>query len=261
MQDGVNLRSMNHLIRQLFSVGMSDVALVGGKAAALGELLKIRMPVPPGFVITTQAYADREMTEVLREQILTAFDALGSERVAVRSSASCEDGKVMSWAGELETYLNVDRTQVIDRILDCWDSLQSDRAKAYRHEHELNETVINVAVIVQMMIPAEVAGVLFTAHPVTGNRQQVVIEAAAGLGEAVVSGEVIPDTYEINKETREVVADFDEEALLNPDALMILMDLSEAIETHFGFPCDIEWAMIRGVIFILQSRPITTLYG
>lgn len=251
---------MSTFIRQLSEVGAEDVASVGGKGASLGELMKMGMPVPQGFVLCAEAYEQGELTDEMRAEVLGAFDQLGADRVAVRSSATCEDGKVASWAGELETYLNIDREQLIDRVLACWSSLASPRAQAYREEQGLNEARIAVAVVIQQMVPAEAAGVIFTTHPITGNQNQIVIEAAPGLGDAVVGGEVIPDTYVVEKETGEVVYDSDE-ALLKVDEIATLLEFACAIEEHFGFPCDIEWAMAHGEMFILQSRPITTLYG
>lgn len=234
--------------------------IVGGKGASLGELMKMGMPVPQGFVLTASAYEQVELTDEMRAEIFEAFDQLGSLLVAVRSSATCEDGKAMSWAGELETFLNVDREHLIDRVLACWSSLESARAKAYREEQGLNDARIAVAVVIQQMVPADVAGVAFTAHPVTGDNGQVVIEAAPGLGDAVVGGEVIPDAYVVEKDSGEILYDVDE-ALLSVQEIARLVKLCRSIEEHFGFPCDIEWAMAKGEFFILQSRPITTLYG
>ncbi|MFA6429066.1 MAG: PEP/pyruvate-binding domain-containing protein [Patescibacteria group bacterium] len=232
--------------------------LVGGKAAALGTLIKIGMPVPPGFVIHANGTAT---SSTWREEVLAAFERLGAEHVAVRSSATCEDGKAMSWAGELETFLNVPRELLLDRIQACVDSLDSPRAKTYRALHDLDQSAIGVAVVVQAMIPAEQAGVVFTMHPVTGNREHVVVEAGPGLGEAVVGGEIIPDTYVLEKGTARIVDGPEGIPLLTGVELAQLLELCQRIENHFAFPCDIEWAKVGEQFFILQARPITTTYG
>ena len=147
----------------------------------------------------------------IRKEILMAYDSLANETriksnklripfyVAVRSSATAEDSKVASWAGELESYLGVDRKQVIKMVLKCWSSLFTPRAIFYRIEKKLHSKQVSVAVVVQKMIESEVAGVIFTTHPVARDPNQMVIEASWGLGESVVSGKVTPNIYVIDK--------------------------------------------------------------
>lgn len=222
-----------------------EAAAVGGKAAALGALERAGFRVPDGFVIAADA-------AVGGEEIVAAFRALGVPFVAVRSSAAAEDGKSAAWAGQFETYLNVDETRLMECVERCRASGSSRRATEYAAHAtkvagnpriEFPGTLVpsRIAVIVQAMVPAEVAGVAFSVDPVTGERA-VVIEAVRGLGDDLVSGRVAPDPDALSSaRTEEVVA------------------LVRAIESHFGYPVDVEWAFADGVLYVLQARPITTL--
>lgn len=269
----------------LESLSSSDVLLVGGKGASLGALMRIGIPVPPGFVITADAYnsAISFVSSELEKEILAAFDALNCECVAVRSSATAEDGATSSWAGELETFLNTTRENLIENVQRCWASLESDRAKAYRTAKGLDGTKISVAVVVQKMVQSEVAGIAFTVHPVTKDYDQMIIEACWGLGEFIVGGVVTPDSYIVSKATNAVIETYTSEQetmlirgehgnvtvdvptsqcgaqKLNVAQIEALSSLCITIEKYYGFPCDIEWAMQDGEFSILQSRPITTL--
>ena len=227
----------NHL--KFFShISKSDVAIAGGKGASLGEMSKAKIPVPPGFVVLAGAFDrfleetdlnaeikarlkevnpedtnsvdkasnvirdtihDHEMPKDLAEEILKAFDELRAEHVAVRSSATAEDSAVASWAGELETYLNTTRENVVERVKNCWSSLFTPRAIFYRHEKKLIDHYVSVAVVIQKMIQSEISGVAFTVHPVTEDHDQMIIEAGYGLGEAIVSGQITPDSYVVLK--------------------------------------------------------------
>ena len=306
------------LILPLHELGRRDLAVAGGKGANLGELVRAGFPVPAGFVVTTAAYdrfvADNRLGETIaralreerssgaairdafagapippevRRDILAAYHRLGQGPVAVRSSATAEDLPQAAFAGQQDTFLNVVGTEaLLDAVRRCWASLWSERAIAYRARQGLDQQTVKLAVVVQRMVPAEVAGVLFTANPVTGARDEIVVDASPGLGEAVVAGLVTPDHYvlrtgrwgwrivERRPGRREVVVQPraaggtehvapDTTAaprLAMPDrALHRLARLGTAIERHFGGPQDVEWAWAGGKLFIVQARPITAL--
>lgn len=265
----------------LSGVGLKDTELVGGKAASLGEMLKTGINVPPGFVIVAKAQTSG-MTPKLEKEILKAFDELGAERVAVRSSAVAEDSSAASWAGQLETYLNVTKDGLIKSVKKCWASIMSDHAQAYGNHHKVGRDEQAVAVIVQAMVDSDVSGVAFTANPVTNDRNEVVIESVYGLGEMIVQGAVTPENFVINKKSRKVIAHSSsrqrimlaykngknlkievpasklKESTLTDKQIKELSLLAQKIESHYGHPQDIEWAISRGKLYIVQSRPITT---
>ncbi|GAA3870916.1 PEP/pyruvate-binding domain-containing protein [Tessaracoccus defluvii] len=299
----------------LEAFGSADLAVVGGKAANLGELLRAGLPVPPGFVVTTDAYAAAaersglaelladpavrpadlraaiEAVDVpsdLRDAIAAAYAGLGSGvPVAVRSSATAEDLPGAAFAGQQDTYLNViGPDAVVDAVRRCWASLWTDRAVSYRSDRSVDQAEVRIAVVVQAMVASETAGVMFTADPVSGTRDRVVVDAGAGLGEAVVSGLVTPDHYALDRDGRlldwtpgrgEVVvlaeagggvrheagdaarAATSGEPLLDRAALAALARLAGTIADHFGRPQDIEWAIAAGRVWILQARPMTAL--
>jgi len=219
----------------------------------------------------------------LKEEITAGFKKLKTTLVAVRSSATAEDSKTASWAGELETYLNTDEKNLISNVKKCWSSLFTPRAIFYRHEKKLLKSKVSVAVVVQKMIQSDVSGICFTVHPVTQDKNQLIIEAGFGLGEAIVSGQITPDSYVLDKRgwsimdiniskqetkiekikglTKTVqVPKVDQEKQKLPGKKIIqLAKLCGQIEKHYGFPCDIEWAMEKDKLYITQSRPITTL--
>jgi rifampicin phosphotransferase len=307
-------------------IGKEDIALVGGKGANLGELRRAGLPVPPGFVVTTEAYDAFVEAGGLTDEILglasqprvddpaafeaaaekihalfaraatpddvaaevrAAYDRLANaegEAVAVRSSATAEDLPGASFAGQQETYLNVRGERALMGALKaCWASLWTARAMAYRGRQSIAPASVSLAVVVQQMVPAEAAGTLFTADPVGGRRDRSVINAAWGLGEAVVGGEVAPDTLVVDKGSRRIIsretADKElmtiyteegtgqrsvpearrREAVLDDEAVAVLARYGARIEDHYGVPQDIEWALAGGKFFILQSRPITNL--
>jgi len=269
----------------LDEVGSSDVSVAGGKAAQLGELISFGMSVPAGFVLSTAAYDEfsgGDTTIEFEEEVLSAFDGLGAESVAVRSSATVEDSAEASWAGELETYLNVRRCGLLDAVEKCWSSIEAPRAQAYKKEKNISKK-ISVAVVVQEMVDAEVAGVCFTVHPVTKNRNQLIIEACFGLGEAVVAGLITPDNYVVDKNTMKVVethvntqnkkivyADKGTKEVgltweegsrrkLPDEKIVEIAGQCKKIEDHYSFPQDVEWAIKDEKIHILQTRPVTTL--
>jgi pyruvate,water dikinase len=291
-----------------------DLPGFGGKAANLGELIAIGMPVPSGFAISTGAYeavivssdlepllreaaatgdgadardafAVAEIPEKVTTSILAAYRAMGSGSVAVRSSATAEDLPGAAFAGQQDTVLGIrDEAALLKAVRQCWGSLWSDRAISYRQQRGFAGEAVALAVVVQRMVAADAAGVMFTANPVTGARNQTVIDASTGLGEAIVSGLVTPDHIVLQRgrfgwrvieqqrgdrsveirESRaggiEHVSGADSTVPAVPlDVLKNLARLGEQIAAHFGAPQDIEWAWANGDTFILQSRPITAL--
>ncbi|MFH1790337.1 MAG: PEP/pyruvate-binding domain-containing protein [bacterium] len=301
----------------------NDVSTYGGKGASLGELTNANISVPPGFVILAGVFDQFIMQTNLKEEIKArlnevniedvnsidkasnvlrdaihdtsipdeiiksikqAFLELDSEYVAVRSSATVEDGQVASWAGELETYLNTTEENLIDNVKKCWSSLFTPRAIFYRHEKNLIDHDVLVAVVVQKMIQSDVSGITFTVHPVTEDKDQMIIEAGFGLGEAIVSGQITPDNYIVDKTDMSIIdinINAQNKKLIKTDThsnkwidlpddeakkqkltgkqIIEVARVCKRIEEHYGFPCDIEWAVEKGNIYITQSRPITTL--
>jgi pyruvate,water dikinase len=307
----------------LDDVRADDVGTVGGKGASLGELTDAGLPVPPGFVVSADAYrsfiegtgideqlfeavaVDAEdskalaaaesraselvmetpMPEETRAVILSAYDDLdgGEASVAVRSSATAEDLPDASFAGQQETFLNVTGGDLLDRVKRCWASLFTQRAIYYRNEQGFEHRKVDIAVVVQRMVDADKSGVMFTSHPSTG-APEIIIEAAWGLGEAVVSGSVSPDNYvvdratgqveDVNVATKKVLMERDSEtgetverevpedkrdAQVLDDEISRLVELGELVEDHYGVPQDVEWAVADGEVYVLQSRPITTI--
>jgi rifampicin phosphotransferase len=273
------------IVRPLAGVRASDLEIVGGKAANLGELIASNFPVPDGFVLTTDAYrlaadsagadprrsedsADRlrsaDLPPVVATAVLEAYQVIGGGRVAVRSSATAEDLPGASFAGQQDTYLGVEGDeQLLDAIRRCWASLWNERAVAYRRNHGIDDEDIGLAVVVQRMVDAEAAGVLFTADPITGRRGRAVVDAASGLGDAVVSGSVDPDHYATDAETGAI----DERVIrgiapvLSEGQILEVAAIGRQIEQALGSPQDIEFAFdVDGKLWILQARPITTLF-
>ncbi len=279
------------LVLDLAEVSTDRLPEVGGKAANLGELMRSGFDVPEGFCVTTAAYrriirgtavedgagtdADAARAAILaatmptdvRDAIRDAHRRMGSgsEPVAVRSSATAEDLPGASFAGQQDTYLDVTGVDhVLDAVQRCWASLWTDRAVAYRAAQGIQGSGIALAVVVQRMVDARSAGVLFTADPVTGRRRQAVIDAAPGLGDAVVSGSVDPDHFVVDTATGAVTerrrggtAEF----CLTDRQVRELAALGDRVERSFGRPQDIEWAFDpTGHLWLVQSRPITTLF-
>jgi pyruvate,water dikinase len=269
----------------LVEVDRSSVSLVGGKGANLGDLARANFPVPDGFILTTHAYAlaanatqvdprepaeaaERLRTSPVPDAIAAAarmaYVGLGGGRVAVRSSATAEDLPGASFAGQQDSYLDVVGDDgLLDAIRRCWASLWNERAVAYRRANGVDESGVSLAVVVQCMVEASAAGVLFTADPVTGRRRSATIDAIAGLGDQLVAGAVDPDHYAVATATGEVVqrAPVGKEAVLSDGELQALAELGDRVERHFGAPQDIEFALDRDRrLWLVQSRPITTLY-
>jgi len=259
-----------------------QVALAGGKGASLATMTAEDLPVPPGFVIASTAFEAVVDTDALRELMrggdLDAARAMvGAAEppkepigrhyaeltglVAVRSSACAEDSEAASYAGQQETYLNTDGlADVLANVVRCWLSFFTERAVFYRGEKGSLDDVA-MAVVVQQMVDSQRSGVLFTVDPVHGRRDRMVVEAARGLGEAVVSGEVTPDNYTLGrdgvvKKSRVVGA----ERVLSDADCAALAGLGRRLADLHGGPQDIEWAFdADGRLFLLQSRPITTI--
>ena len=315
------------LILPFTAIDREALAVAGGKAANLGELIRAGFPVPAGFCVTTAAYdlvaADAELGPTLASlagtqpedtarlaelatearacvsdasvpdslglAIAEAYEELGDGApvpVAVRSSATAEDLPQASFAGQQDTYLNVVGVEsVLDAVRRCWASLWTDRAVSYRATNGIDPQSVRLAVAVQRMVDASVAGVLFTANPVTGKRRQAVIDANPGLGEAVVSGMVNPDHFVVNSSTEEIVerrlgdkrvaimagsgsgteridlASGEDRASLSDDQVLALAKLGARVEEHFRVPQDTEWAIDGdGGIWLLQARSVTTLF-
>ena len=312
------------LVLSFGDVDRAALPIVGGKAANLGELTRAGLPVPAGFCVTTAAYElaaeGAELRQILNdlagtppedtarlvelaaaardallaapvpqdliEAIAEAYRELGDgEPVAVRSSATAEDLPTASFAGQHDTYLNVVGTEsLVDAVCRCWASLWTDRAVSYRALNGIDQRGVRLAVAVQRMVEATVAGILFTANPLTGRRRQAVIDASPGLGEAVVSGVVNPDHFVVNTSTGEILernhGDKRVEIQATPDGgtrrvelaengeasltdgqIQALAKLGARVETHYGEPQDTEWAInAGGKIWLLQARPITTLF-
>lgn len=311
------------LIRNFKELNKNDAPIAGGKGASLGEMTQAGIPVPPGFVILSSAFdqfikdADLvqeidavldkvnhkeihtvenaseqiqglikgvTMPESIAEEIKRQFKNLDTEYVAVRSSATAEDGQEHAWAGQLDSFLNTTEKDLLEKVQHCWASLFTPRAIFYRFEKSLYTTQISVAVVVQKMVNSEVSGIAFSVHPVTEDRNQLIIEAGFGLGEAVVSGQITPDNYVVEKEPRRIIdinvntqaralyrvrgggnewRDISEpqasSQVLNEKQILELSNIIIGIENHYSFPCDIEWAYENGNFYVVQSRPITTL--
>jgi pyruvate,water dikinase len=261
-----------------------DGRLAGGKGASLAVMCAQGLPVPPGFVIPANVLAasldgERLLALALEQRyaeaqalvhqarppcaaIVAAYERLcgALSPVAVRSSACAEDSEAASYAGQQETYLNVSGAEAVcQRVVDCWASFFSERALFYRaRKGSLRD--LGMAVVVQKMLAPQKSGVLFTVDPVNRRRDRMIVEAVFGLGEQVVSGEVTPDHYVIdhagNVRREQIVG---AERVLAAQELRQLAELGSLLTQIFGRPQDIEWAIEDGRLYLLQSRPITTL--
>lgn len=295
----------------------------GGKGQSLAKMAGAGLPVPGGFFVTTQAYrrfvsenniqerilktlegvtpvdtdaleqasknihvlfSDGQIPDELASAVSSAYSALDNTPVAVRSSATAEDLPGASFAGQQETYLNIRGTQaVLDAVKKCWASLWTARAIAYRLINNIDQNTVALAVVVQKLIPADAAGILFTVNPINGKRSELVINAAWGLGEAVVSGAVTPDTIILDKATGKIVRrEIAEKQIMTvrtdggvveqpvPESQKSKPALTDAqteelaglgikIEKFYNTPMDVEWVLAGGKIAIVQARPITAL--
>jgi pyruvate,water dikinase len=261
-----------------------DGEAVGGKGLSLGLLAQAGLPVPDGFCVTSAVHrrlrgqSPRDHPDLVG-QIGEAYRRLGAGLVAVRSSATDEDGAITSFAGQQETILGVQGEEaIVEAIGRCWASLDSERATAYRQRQGLGADGLATAVVVQRLVPAEAAGVLFTRDPLDPQGQRMLVEASWGLGESVVSGRVMPDRFHLDRVTGQVqerhVAskaeqmtaagvqpvppELRDQPCLNETQLAELADLGRRVEAYYGEPRDVEWAWQAGRFWLLQARPITT---
>jgi pyruvate,water dikinase len=314
----------NSLLITLKAIDDSDKDHLGAKAFCLARMARIRLRVPPGFCLTAEAYKqhlrshrllptlnsnlDRlknatgqtkqkilsdirraiiapPVADRLAEQIEAHLRLLGTDPVAVRSSATAEDLPGHSFAGLHDTFLGINNLEdCLQAIKKCWASLWTQRAYEYREKNGFDHLTVGMAVIVQRLVPADASGVIFTADPATGQRERIVIEACFGLGDPLVSGRVAPDRFVVDKRKLKVVSKtisekklevvLDERGSVKEQALTAecalapsirtsvvrkLARLAKCIEAEFGCPQDIEWALCGKKIHLLQSRPITTL--
>ena len=309
-------------------VTKKDIPLVGGKGANLGEMAHLRIPVPPGFIVTANAYYDflrtskitdkirnllkpldynnskqlQQIAGEIKQVILNAtmppelateiqqnYLKMGGGLVAVRSSATAEDLPEASFAGQQSSFLNVNgEKEVITAVQECWASLFNPRAIFYRHQHGFDHFKVGIAVPIQRMVQSETSGVMFTIEPMTSDRSKIVIEAVYGLGEAIVSGQVETDMYIVDKEGLRIsdkkigkqdwelirnLAGGDNDAnirvplqpsrqtqqKLADDDIITLAKIGKHLEDSYQFPQDIEWAQQDKEIFIVQTRPVTTI--
>ncbi|MCC7119523.1 MAG: hypothetical protein IT310_13445 [Anaerolineales bacterium] len=300
-------------------IDLGDISLVGGKGANLGKMARAGLPVPHGFCVTTDAYKQfihemdlwvemerllatlpaREAGEKIRQRmesasmpesisksIQEAYAKLngGLAPVAVRSSATAEDLADASFAGQQESYLGIRGNEKLTlHVQRCWASLWTERAIAYRERNQFPHQQVSLSVVVQKMVAADVAGVLFTVNPITNQKDEMLVNAAYGLGESVVSGRVTPDTFKIARKRFRVLeqtcgtkatridmtsgstaeietASAERERLSLDDAdLRRLSALGEQVEKYYGAPQDIEWALANDQLYLLQTRPVTSL--
>jgi pyruvate,water dikinase len=316
---------MGCYVMELQEIDQTQVAVVGGKGALLGELSQIEgVCVPAGFCVTTDAFQriraqapsidnrldrlsrlkpdDREAIRALSAEIRRALGGiaipedlasaitrplvrLGEQGAyAVRSSATAEDLPAASFAGQHDTYLNVaGPAATLEHVIRCWGSLFTERAVTYRMRNGVDHRKVQMAVVVQQMVFAQAAGILFTADPVTGIRKVTCVEASFGLGEALVSGLVNPDIYKVQDgdivakavaakqvaihassssgiQQAAIEPDRQQQPALTDAQVVKLAQLGRRIEAHFGSPQDIEWCLVDDGFQIVQSRPITTLF-
>ena len=301
--------SMKYVMK-FSEIRKEDIPAAGGKGANLGELYNAGFPVPNGFCITSHAFDDYmkrngfdspasgnsftseeiakgQLWKELEDEIAEYYHALGPDsKVAVRSSATAEDLPEASFAGQQETYLNIQGlNQLYISVKKCFASLFSTRAAAYRKQTNFDTIKISLSVVVQCMVNSEISGVLFTVDPVSKNKSRMMLNASWGLGESIVSGKVTPDIYLYDRDHRQIVekrlgdkkllvcysADGTEEketssqlrsefSLTEKQAIEIF-ELGKKTEQHFHCPQDLEWAISENRLYLLQARPITTLNG
>ncbi|NTW22603.1 hypothetical protein HGA34_03620 [Candidatus Falkowbacteria bacterium] len=297
--------------------------IAGGKGASLGEMINSGIPVPDGFVVMTLSFdlfikknnIESEISSILasvnikdsqtieeaswkirklimscsipkeiEKEILSRFKALKAPYVAVRSSATAEDGASAAWAGQLESYLNTNDKTLLLNVKKCWASLFTPRAIFYRIEQKFENKKVAVAVVVQKMVNSECSGIAFSIHPVLNDSRQIAIDAGYGLGESIVGGLVTPNSYCVAKDTFCILdkIHYEQEKklvrssqggnvwkktskkerslfVLSDEKIITLAKIVARIEKHYGFACDIEWAYEKGKFYIVQSRPVTTV--
>ena len=276
-------------IHWLGDAACHEQSLVGGKAANLSRFASAHT-VPPGFAIPALSPRMTSLSSELTAAISDAYHALAERRgspevpVAVRSSALDEDGASASFAGQHDTYLNVRGCNtLLDAVLRCAQSAASPEAVAYRAQHGLSNDDVRIAVLVQELVLADVAAVAFSCNPISGDRDEIMINASWGLGESIVAGMVTPDTFVVSKHgpsliwseiaTKErmtvltpagtqdshVPADLRDQPSIDERQVLEIARLACALEATSGHPVDVECAIAQDVLHLLQCRPITTL--
>ncbi len=309
-------------------ISKDNISIAGGKGANLGEMTAAGIPVPPGFIVTANAYfdflekanlsdsiaqlleqldsndnkelnriafevkkliLDSTVPEKLAKQIKHAYNKLGRGLVAVRSSATAEDLPEASFAGQQSTFLNIEGgDEVVNAVLKCWASLFEPRAIYYREQQGFDHFKLGIAVPVQRMVQSKSSGVIFTIEPITSDPDKIILEAIYGLGEGLVSGEIKPDLYFVDKASLSIISkrishqekqlvinkDKDREGenfwqtvkpskqehqKISDEDIIKLACIARNIAKHYNSPQDIEWAKEDGDIFIVQTRPVTTV--
>lgn len=310
-------------------LGIEDVEIVGGKGGNLGEMYNLGIPIPNGFVVTSNAYfqfieennlkksikdilkitdvdqpdqlaaASKKIRAIIHKaplnpnlaieimkayKKLSGFGGLKSLPVAVRTSATAEDSADASFAGQGDTFLNViGETNVLNRVRDCWSSLFTSRSIFYQVKKHYDHFKIGVAVPVQKLINSEISGIMFTANPVTNAKNEIIVETIWGLGEYIVQGKITPDQYIVDKNEWKLISEnhvFQDIQLIrgqdetkeapvpktkrnkkkiNAAMALKIAKIGQKLHNHYGRPQDIEFAIDRGKLYIVQTRPITTL--
>jgi pyruvate,water dikinase len=266
-----------------------DATLVGGKAANLSRLARMYHRVPDGFSLPVTVMDEAHPHDLQNEISAAISDLMACHRLddfiaAVRSSAVDEDGAAASFAGQHETYLNIVGAEaIIEAVTRCWESARSERALEYRRQQGLSVDRPQIAVLVQRLVASDVSAVLFSANPVTGSRDEIMINASWGLGESIVGGTVTPDTFIVRKSDLEITQRMIEdkqhmtvaaphgtsevevphflrtETCLNDEQIVEMAKLALTLEVTMEHPVDVECAYAEGELYLLQCRPITTL--
>jgi len=315
------------LVIDFKDIDKSDISLVGGKGANLGEMTKAGFPVPGGFAVTVPAYelflkenniatkiyeilevtdvedptqlesASKKIQKIVNtskfpdsvfNDLTKSYRKLGGifkkALVAVRSSATAEDLPGMSFAGQQATFLNIKGESALQvAVRECWASLFTPRAIYYRHSNKIKIEKVGISVIVQKMVQSEVSGIMFSIDPVTNRKDRIIIDAVWGLGEMIVQGSYIPDHYVVQKETFDVLSkEMNDQKMqfikdgqetkevpvptkniaktkLTEEQIIELAKISQRLQDHYYYPQDSEWALEKGKLYIVQTRPITTI--
>jgi pyruvate,water dikinase len=271
-------RRSRRKILWLEEVTNAHYSIIGGKGANLARLFSAGFNVPNAFIITTNLF--KNINNINETEILDHYKYLNSKYVSIRSSATVEDSNVLSFAGQFDTFLNVSRYGLIKKIRECQNSIYNERLKKYCLRNLIDINQVQVAVIVQTMVRSKYSGVIFTKNPVTGNRNELIIEATQGLGELLVSGRVTPQTYIIDKKNKKgfkksyfnKMNEFTKEKFSSDHYMKLdtmtpnqfqkeipeLIEIALKIEKLYDNNMDIEWAIDNAGIHILQARQITT---
>lgn len=265
-----------------------DHSLVGHKAATLSRLMHFGHCIPDGFCLPMPLLTLENLPDLRFDidQALSALKACHNLKMfaaAVRSSAIEEDCAEASFAGQYETFLNVVGTAaIVEAIRRCWDSAHSERVQQYRHKKGLLGELKGMAVLVQQLVPADVSAIVFSVNPLTGNRNEIFINASWGLGQSIADGTITPDTFVIRKSNLSVIGRMiavkhrmavlipggteeaivprflQEQSSLSDEQIMEISHLVLTLEERMGYPVDIECVFANGQLYLLQCRPVTT---